>query len=104
MKLHKNCNHEKLISYGFKKYGSIYRLSLPVYKYKKHVVVECDFEIDLSNNTFSYDVFDNNTQSSYIPYYDTSYSTFKNNIVYKKISKLVDKELKKMIGEKIIAE
>ena len=104
MKLHKNCNHEKLISYGFKKYGSIYRLSLPVHKYKEHIVIECDFEIDLSNNTFSYGVFDNNTQSSYIPYYDTSYSTFKKNTVYKKISKLVDKELKKMINEKIIAE
>lgn len=104
MKLHNNCNHGKLILYGFKKYGSIYRLSLPVHKYKEHIVIECDFEINLSDRTFSYDVFDNNTQSSYIPYYDTSYSTFEKNIVYKKISKLVDKELEKMISKEIITE
>ena len=104
MNLHKNCNHEKLISYGFRKYGNIYRYNLPIYKYKDKVVIECDFAISLKDNTFEYEVIDNNTESSYIPYYNQSFSSFKNNIVYKKVSKAFNREIKKMMKESIIKD
>ena len=37
--LHKNCDNKDLIKFGFKKYGTNYKLNIPLYKYKNIPVI-----------------------------------------------------------------
>lgn len=39
LKLHKECTHDKLVKFGFRKYGLSYKLFLPLYKYKTYDVI-----------------------------------------------------------------
>lgn len=72
LKLGKNCNHENLIAYGFKKHGLNYTLSVPLYTYKKIPVISANFMVSGLDNYIGYDVIDNNSDMIYSAYYDTN--------------------------------
>ncbi|MBC5688074.1 hypothetical protein H8S37_03880 [Mediterraneibacter sp. NSJ-55] len=102
LKLNKACTHEKLIDYGFKKYGTSYKLIFPLYKYKDIPTISISFLVSFPDNYIGYDVIDNNSELLYFPYYDSEYSNKNKNIVLKKVISGVNKILCDMNRNKII--
>lgn len=100
MKLHKNCNSEKLLEYGFSKYGTKYIHRITLHRYKKSTVIEMITTVELNNEEpyITYDVLTNG--ENYIPYYNDEYS--KHNLVLKKVKRKINAEIKKMKESEII--
>lgn len=100
MKLHKNCGEERLAEYGFSKYGTRYVYKIPLYRYKKNIVIEMVVteEIDKEESYVTYDVTTNGDM--YVPYYNNEYSL--RNIVLRKIKRKVNTEIKKLKESEII--
>lgn len=93
LKLCKECNHEKLIDFGFRKYGTMYRLTVPIYSYHDMAVISVSFGVSALDNHIGYDVIDNNTGMIYSPYYNNSYSS-SGNLVLKKVNRNVNKVIR----------
>lgn len=102
LKLHKECTHDKLIKFGFKKYGLKYKLFLPLYKYKTHDVIIAEFLVSTIDHYIGYDVIDNNTGTLYFPYY--SNDGILNNLVKQKIVKKMDEIFEELNNRNIITE
>lgn len=56
LKLHKECTHDKLVKFGFRKYGLSYKLFLPLYKYKTYDVIIVEFLVSTIDHYIGYDV------------------------------------------------
>ncbi len=100
MKLHKNCNEEKLIQYGFSKYGTKYTYRTTLHRYKNSTVIEMIVTVDINDKDtyITYDVLTNG--EIYIPYYNNEYSKY--NLVLKKVKRKVNAEIKKLKESEII--
>ena len=63
LKLHRQCTHDKLINFGFRKCGLNYKLFLPLYENKSKTVIPAEFLVSSLHNYIGYDVMDvcNNT-------------------------------------------
>ncbi len=101
LKLCKECNHDKLVNFGFKKYGTTYRMTIPIYSYHDDVaVISVSFYISTLDNYIGYDVIDNNTGMIYSPYYNNTYSS-SNNFVLRKINRKINKIINDLEKNKI---
>lgn len=101
LRLSKDCNHENLIAYGFKKHGLNYTLSVPLYTYKKLPVISANFVVSRLDNYIGYDIIDNNSDMIYSSYYDTD--QVNENKVLDKIKRKLD-EVFEDLKEKYILE
>lgn len=99
MKVNKTVTHTRLISFGFKKYGKIYRLSVPVCLYKGRPTLSLDFLINIEEKSFQYEVIDNNTGSLYSSFYNQRYGK---NYVVDTTKKKLNEYINKMIEFKIL--
>lgn len=104
IKLHKSCDINNILKYGFKKIGSNYKLNVPLYRYKNTSVVSVNFVISESCDYIGYDIIDCNSGELYIHFYNREYSNSKNNVVLKKVIKELNIQLQKMKDEKVISE
>lgn len=100
MKLHKNCNEENLLEYGFSKYGTKYLYKKSVYRYKNKSVIDLIVTIELGEKEkhATYDVISND--NIYVPFYNDEYS--KHDLVLKKVKRNVRTEIKKLEKGEII--
>lgn len=94
--LHKNYNINDFIKYGFRKYGTIYKLNIPLYKYKITPVISVNFMVFIPDNYIGYDVIDNNSGELYTHFYNRIYTNPKRNKVLKKIIDELNKHLEEM--------
>lgn len=99
MKVNKTVTHTRLISFGFRKYGKIYRLSVPVCLYKGRLTLSLDFLINIEEKSFQYEVIDNNTGSLYSSFYNQRYGK---NYVVDTTKKKLNEYINKMIDCKIL--
>ena len=100
MKLHKNCNEEKLLEHGFSKYGTRYLYKKSVYRNNNRSIIDLiiTVELDEKEKYVTYDVI--TSGDIYVPYYNDEYS--KRNIVLKKVKRNVNTEIKKLEKGEII--
>lgn len=101
--LHKDCQVDDLINYGFKKFGTIYKWSIPLYKYKHIPVINVNFAVSISDGYIGYDIIDNNSGGLYIHLYNRKYSNPKRNKVLKNVIKELNLHLEKMKNTGIIS-
>lgn len=102
--LNKDYKTDDLIKYGFKKYGTNYRLNIPLYRYKDIPVVSASFIISVSDNYIGYDVIDNNSGEIYTHFYNRTYTNPKHNKVLKVVIKELNLNLEKMKRLNIISD
>lgn len=100
LKLSKKCKHEDLVAYGFRKHGLNYKLSVPLYTYKKIPVISINFLVSCLDNYIGYDVIDNNSDMIYTAYYDTSLCA--ENKVLEKVKRKLDEILEEMTEKNIL--
>lgn len=100
MRIHKNCTEEKLLEYGFSKYGTRYLYKKSVYRNSNKGIIDLIVTVnfDEKERCTGYDVITNG--NIYVPYYNNEYS--KNNIVLKKVRRNVNAQLKKLEKSEII--
>lgn len=100
MKLHKNCNEEKLLEHGFSKYGTRYLYKKSVYRNNNRSIIDLivTVELDEKEKYVTYDVITNGDM--YVPYYNNEYS--QKNIVLKKVKRNINAEVKKLEKSEII--
>lgn len=81
LKLNKKCTTDKLESFGFKKYGTNYKMFVPLYKNKDtdETLIEAEILISLTENYVGYDVLDVCNNTLYAAFYNKEFSY--NNIV-----------------------
>lgn len=99
LKLHKECTHDKLVKFGFRKYGLSYKLFLPLYKYKTYDVIIVEFLVSTIDHYIGHDVIDNNTGTLYFPYYSNDNI---HNLVKQKITKKIEKIFDELNNQNII--
>lgn len=104
IKLHKDCDSSDVIKFGFKKYGTNYRLNVPLYKYKNTPIISVSFAITESFEYIGFDIIDCNSGDLYIHFYNREYSNSKNNAVLKKVIQELNNQFQKMKSAKIITE
>ena len=104
LKLHKKCSHEKLISFGFKKMGLKYKLTIPLYKYKNIPVIAANFTIIPVENYMGCDVIFCKDNSLYTAFYEREYGNSKKNKVLKVVDNQLQKEINNMREKEIIEE
>lgn len=102
MRLHKECNHEKLIARGFCKCGQKYKINIPIYKYKNTVVIELRIQISHDFNAIEFEVMNADTNRLYVPFYYNDYPGEKGNKLSGKVRMRVKKEFKRLQYAKII--
>lgn len=102
IKLHRQCTHEKLINFGFRKYGLEYRLFLPLYEHDSKTVIATEFLVSTSENYIGYDVIDVCNDTLYTAFYDREYTDEDKNDVYKKVYARLSDIMDDMVKEKII--
>lgn len=100
-KLTNECNISDLVSYGFKKVGADYKMSVPLYTYKKQPVIVGVFHVDLIDEYLRIEVR-NNSGALYGAYYDREFSNPSKNKVLKQVNKKLNAEIKKMFEKEII--
>lgn len=100
LKLSKECSHDKLAQYGFKKFGLNYKLNIPLYTYKKTPVISAHFLVSSLDNYIGYDVIDDNSGTIYSAYYDTDLKT--ENKVLDKIKKKLEEIFEEMTEKNIL--
>lgn len=99
IRLNKTVTQKKLLTFGFQKYGSSYRLIVPVCTYNAKPTITVDFYIDLNNGLFEYEVIDQNSQNLYNPYYVREYGR---NDIANQADQIIQKYLQEMQDTKII--
>lgn len=99
IKINKSVTHTRLISFGFRKYGKTYRLSVPICLYKGRPTLSLDFLINIEEKSFQYEVIDNNTGSLYSSFYNQRYGK---NYVVDTTKKKLNEYINKMIDCKIL--
>lgn len=107
MKLHKECDHNRLIQYGFNKYGSKYTLNLPLYKYKTKPVIELRILVSIEkeeNRYVEYEVVECSNENIYIPFYNAEYPGIENNHVLQKVQRKFNEEIRRIVASKIVEE
>jgi len=100
LKLCKTCNHKRLVDYGFKKYSTCYKISIPLYKHEKETMISTDFSVSLSDNSIHYDVMDVCNQKLYSTFYDDTFAN--TNLVLDKVNKELKQVFNDMVKKKII--
>lgn len=95
-----HCDHNKLIRYGFKKYGMNYKLFIPLYENHKDTIISAEFLISMESNYAGYDVMDLCSKTIYVPYYNREYSY--RNLVADEVTQTLNRILKDMESKKII--
>lgn len=103
-KLNKKCNNKILLDYGFKKYRNLYIITIPLYSYGVHTVIQSRFTVSLEEDFICYDVINALYDSTYASFYDNEYSNPKENIVLKTVKNNFRKELELMKRKNIIEE
>ena len=88
--------------YGFVKHGLNYKLSIPLYAYKRTPVISVNFLVSGTNDYIGYDVIDNNSGIIYSAYYDTS--QISENKVLDKIKRKLDEVFEEMVEKNILEE
>ena len=91
-----------LQDYGFVKHGLNYKLSIPLYAYKRTPVISVNFLVTGTNDYIGYDVIDNNSDMIYSAYYDTSQTN--ENKVLDKIKQKLNKVFEEMVEKNILEE
>lgn len=107
LSLCKECSAEELLKYGFKKCGvnnEMYKISIPLYRYKKIPVISVIFFVFVSEKYISYDVIDNNSGSIYIHLYNRNHSNPKRNKVLKSVINELNKCFENMKKANIISD
>lgn len=107
IKLHKNCNIEKLIDYGFRKRKSkevVYTKIVPLYKYKGTPVIEAQFAAFVNHGYIGYDILDSCSGNLYSVYYDREWSNSNENNVLRTVKDSLNKEFQSMKNVGIIAK
>ncbi len=102
--LYKDYNINDLIKHGFKKYGMVYKLNIPLYKYKNIPVISVNLTVSTSDNYIGYDVIDNNSGELYTHLYNRMYANSKHNKVLKEVIKKLNKSFEKLKDAKIISD
>ena len=99
IKINKTVTHTRLISFGFRKYGKTYRLSVPICIYKGNPTLSLDFIINIEEKSFQYEIIDNNTGALYSSSYNQKYGR---NYVVNATQKKLNEYINKMIEFKIL--
>lgn len=99
IKINKTVTHTRLISFGFRKYGKTYRLSVPICMYKGKPTLSLDFIINIEEKSFQYEIIDNNTGTIYSSFYNQRYGR---SYVVNTTQKKLNEYIKKMINCKIL--
>lgn len=99
IKINKTVTHTRLISFGFRKYGKTYRLSVPICMYKGRSTLSLDFIINIEEKSFQYEIIDNNTGTLYSSFYNQRYGR---NYVVNTTQKKLNEYINKMIDYKIL--
>ena len=98
LKLHRQCTHDKLINFGFRKCGLNYKLFLPLYENKSKTVIAAEFLVSSLDNYIGYDVMDVCNDTLYTAFYDREYTNEDKNDVYKivhtRLSDIMDEMVK----------
>lgn len=102
LRLDKRCTPKILQDYGFVKHGLNYKLSIPLYTYKKTPVISVNFLVSGINDYIGYDVIDNNSDMIYSAYYDAS--QISENKVLDKIKQKLNKVFEEMVEKNILEE
>lgn len=108
VKLHKECNSNRLIEYGFRKRkhkGNInHSLSVPLYMYKGIPVIEAQFIVFQSDKYIGYDIINSSSHCLYSAFYNREYSNPNENNVLREIKKNLNEELQSMKKAMIISK
>lgn len=99
IKVNKTVTHTRLISFGFRKYGKTYRLSVPICMYKGNPTLSLDFIINIEEKSFQYEIIDNNTGNLYSSFYNQRYGR---NYVVNTTQVKLNEYINKMIDCKIL--
>ena len=102
LRLDKRCTPKFLQDYGFAKHGLNYKLSIPLYAYKRTPVISVNFLVSGTNDYIGYDVIDNNSGIIYSAYYDTR--QISENKVLDKIKRKLDEVFEEMVEKNILEE
>lgn len=102
-KLTNECSVSDLISYGFKKVGADYKMSVPLYTYNKQPVIVGVLHVDFLDEYLRIEIR-NSSGSLYGAYYDREFSNPNKNRVLKIVNGKINAEIKKMRDKKIIQE
>ena len=102
LRLDKRCTPKILQDYGFVKHGLNYKLSIPLYAYKRTPVISVNFLVSGTNDYIGYDVIDNNSGIIYSAYYDTS--QISENKVLDKIKRKLDEVFEEMVEKNVLEE
>ena len=100
LRLDKRCTPKILQDYGFVKHGLNYKLSIPLYAYKRTPVISVNFLVSGTNDYIGYDVIDNNSDMIYTAYYDTSLCA--ENKVLEKVKRKLDEIFEEMTEKNIL--
>lgn len=84
LKLSAKCNHDTLINFGFKKYGTNYKMFIPLYQKNGETLIELEILILLVDQYIGYDVLDVCNKNLYTAFYDSNNRTV-NNVVLKTV-------------------
>lgn len=99
IKINKTVTHTRLISFGFRKYGKTYRLSVPICMYNGKPTLSLDFIINIEEKSFQYEIIDNNTGTLYSSFYNQRYGrSYVVNATQEKLNEYINK----MINCKIL--
>lgn len=102
LKLHRQCTHDKLINFGFRRYGLNYKLFLPLYENKLKSVIAAEFLVSSLDNYIGYDVMDVCNDTLYTAFYDRKYTNKEKNDVYRTVYTRLSDVMDEMVKEKII--
>ena len=102
LKLSNNCNHDTLINFGFKKYGTSYKMFVPLYQKNTEALIECEILVSLEEKYIGYDILDTCNKTLYMAYYDKDSRCHLKNVVLKNIKEEVRKLFVRLEGAKIL--
>ena len=80
LKLNNKCNHDTLINFGFRKYGTNYKAFVPLYQKHGETLIEVEFLISSVDQYIGYDILDVCNKNLYTAFYDSN-NTTTNNVV-----------------------
>ena len=80
LKLNNKCNHDTLINFGFRKYGTNYKAFVPLYQKNGETLIEAEILISSVDQYIGYDVLDVCNKNLYTAFYDSN-NTATNNVV-----------------------
>ena len=102
LKLSNKCNHDALISFGFKKYGMNYKMFVPLYQKNSETLIELEMLVSSVDHYIGYDVVDRCNDTLYTAYYDPEYAAKSD--VLDCVTKKVNEILSNMAEKNIITK